>query len=83
MQIFVKTLSGKTIVLEVEPSDFIEDVKDIIQGKEGIPSNQQGLIHTSIGKELKDGYTLNDFSIQNGTTLHLVLRLKTSGTTNT
>jgi len=77
MQLFVKTLTGKTVTIEVEAGESIEDVKAKIAEKEGIPPEQQRLIFG--GQQLQDAKTLDDYDVGDDATLHLVLRLRGGG----
>ncbi|XP_058448014.1 uncharacterized protein LOC131428249 [Malaya genurostris] len=74
MQIYVKTLTGRTIVLSVEATDSVESLKKKVEEREDVPPNNQRLLFA--GKQLEDGRFLSDYSIIKGSTVHLVLRLR-------
>ena len=73
MQIFVKTLQGTTITLDVDPNERIDAVKALLQEKQRIPASEQRLIFN--GRQLEDNKTLMDYNIQKDSTIHLVLRV--------
>ena len=70
----VKALNGSTNTLEVDQADTVESVKEKISDKQGIPADQQRLIFN--GKQLEDGHTLRDYNVEDGSNIHLVLRLR-------
>mmetsp|Transcript_15649 Transcript_15649/g.28047 ORF Transcript_15649/g.28047 Transcript_15649/m.28047 type:complete len:81 (+) Transcript_15649:268-510(+) len=74
MQLFVKTLDGKTLTVDAEEEDTIEDIKNKIMEKEGVPTDQQRLIFG--GKQLEGQKTLADYDVQEDSTFHMVLRLR-------
>ena len=74
MQIFVKTLTGKNITLDVNPTDTVQHLKNQLHDREAIPQEQQRLIFA--GKQLDDNRQLSDYNMQKDATIHLVLRLK-------
>ncbi len=74
MQIFVRTLGGRTITLDVEPTDTVEHLRETLQSKRGVPPDFVRLVFG--GKELQDEHTLDDYGIHSECTLHFLLRLR-------
>ncbi|KAI9141007.1 ubiquitin-related domain-containing protein [Paraphysoderma sedebokerense] len=74
MLIKVKTLTGKEIEIDIEPSDKITRIKERVEEKEGIPPAQQRLIYG--GKQMQDDKSASDFGLEGGSVLHLVLALR-------
>eukprot|EP00292_Cryptomonas_paramecium_P032418 CAMPEP_0113681034 /NCGR_PEP_ID=MMETSP0038_2-20120614/11722_1 /TAXON_ID=2898 /ORGANISM="Cryptomonas paramecium" /LENGTH=77 /DNA_ID=CAMNT_0000599625 /DNA_START=147 /DNA_END=380 /DNA_ORIENTATION=+ /assembly_acc=CAM_ASM_000170 len=74
MQIKVKTLTGKEIEFDIEPTDTVRRIKERVEEKEGIPPQQQRLIFG--GKQMHDDKTASDYNLEGGSTLHLVLALR-------
>ena len=77
MQIFVKTLTGNTVTVDMEPFETLKNMKQKIQNKVGIPPDQQRLIFA--GEQLEDSRTLSDYGIVSESTIHMVLRLRGQG----
>jgi ubiquitin len=73
LQVFVKTVTGKTMTVDVQPTDTVDTVRQAIQTKEGIPSNHQRLIFN--GRQLKQEETIAESGLQNHSQVHMVLRL--------
>ncbi|KAH7730161.1 polyprotein [Aphelenchoides avenae] len=74
MLIKVKTLTGKEIELDIEPTDKVERIKEKVEEKEGIPPPQQRLIFA--GKQMSDEKTASEYKVVGGSVLHLVLALR-------
>jgi len=74
MQVFVKNLIGRTITVDLEPTDTVRQLKDKIEQKEAIPHGEQRLIFA--GKGLEDNRSISDYNIQSNSTVHMVLRLR-------
>lgn len=74
MQIFIKTITGRTVVLDADPSDIVRRIKEKLLEKDGIPIDSQRLIFS--GKHLENDHPLSDYGIQTESTLHLVLYLR-------